>query len=73
MTSEFTQEEIDKALSEIETMDHYTMCMLWRFSGIDLQLYFRSDLPTGKRFKERLFDEFGGFTPEISKQLGWNK
>ncbi|MDD4000213.1 MAG: hypothetical protein PHX62_04895 [Bacilli bacterium] len=71
--TEFTQYEIDNALKEIESMDHFTMCKLWRFSGTTSPIYFRSDLPTGKRFKERLFDEFGGFTPKISKQLGWNK
>lgn len=70
-TAEFTQEQIDTALKEIEQMDHYTMCKLWRFSCQDDKPYFRNDLPTGEAFKTRLFTHFGGFTSEISKQLGW--
>lgn len=70
MYKEYTQEEIDKALAEIETMDHYTMCHKWRFSPIGSEIYFRKDLPTAAAFGKRLFIHFGGFTPEISKQLG---
>jgi hypothetical protein len=66
----FTQEEIQKALEKIETMDHFTMCRYWRFAPPGTQIFFRSDLPTGEAFKNRLFNHFGGFTPEISKQLG---
>lgn len=66
---EYTEEEVQKALQEIESMDHYTMCKLWRFGSNPV--YFCSDLPTGKAFKERLFDHFGGFTPEMSKLIGW--
>ncbi len=72
-TAEFTQQQIDDALKEIETLDHYTMCKYWRFGCEDDKLYFRSDLPTGEAFKTRLFTHFGGFTPEISKSLGWEK
>lgn len=67
---EFTKEQIDKALVEIETLDRYTMCMYWRFAPPRTEIYFRSDLPTGNAFKKRLFVTLGGFTPEISKQLG---
>ena len=67
---DFSKEDIDEALKEIAAMDHRTMCQYWRFGGSDI--YFRSDLPTGNAFKERLFTHFGGFTPEISKELGWN-
>ena len=66
---EYTEEEVQKALQEIESMDHYTMCNLWRFGGNPI--YFRSDLPTAKAYNDRLFVHFGGFTPEISKSLGW--
>jgi len=69
---EYTQEEIDKALSEIESMTQYEMCKLWRFHHpADESIYFRNDLPTGKAFNDRLFKHFGGFTPAISIQVGW--
>jgi len=68
---DFTDKEIKDALAEIETMDHFTMCRLWRFAPLGSKIYFRSDLPTGDAFKERLFKHFGGFTSEISKELGW--
>lgn len=67
---EFNQEQIDKALAEIETMELYTMCRIWRFSPPGTEIYKRSDLPTGPAFSKRLFVDLGGFTPEISKQLG---
>lgn len=69
-TAEFTQEQIDEALKEIETFDHYTMCSMWRF-GNCRPIFLRNDIPTGEAFKKRLFEHFGGFTPEISKSLGW--
>lgn len=68
---QYTQEEIDKALSEITTLDHRTMCSYWRFAPAGTEIYFRSDLPTGKAFTDRLFVELGGFTSEISKNIGW--
>lgn len=71
---EYTQDEILKALRDIENMDHYSMCKLWRFAPLgDDNIYFRSDLPTGEAFKTRLFKHFGGFTSEISKSLGWER
>ena len=69
---QYTQEEINTSLEEISKMDHITMARIWRFtpSGEE-SIYFRSDLPTGEAFKDRLFNHFGGFNPNISKQLGW--
>lgn len=70
----YTEEEIQSALQRIETMDHYSMCEMWRFSPTgEENIYFRSDLPTGEAFKNRLFHHFGGFTPAISKSLGWGR
>lgn len=66
----YTQQQIDTALAEIETLDHYTMCKYWRFAPAGTEIYFRNDLPTSKAFHKRLFIDFEGFTPEISKQLG---
>ncbi len=72
-TAEFTQEQVDKAMEEIANMDHYTMCQMWRNAPIGQpNIYFRNDLPTGKAFSDRLFNHFGGFTPAISKSIGWN-
>ena len=68
---EYSEEQIQGALGRIASMDQYTMCRLWRFAPTGSEIYFRSDLPTGLAFKERLFTFFGGFTPEISKELGW--
>lgn len=67
-----TKEEIEKMLERIKNMTHVEMCRRWRFGAPDGQeIMLRSDLPTGEAFKKRLFDHFGGFTPEISKKIGW--
>lgn len=69
---EYTQEEIKEELLRISDMGHHEMCHKWRFAPIsETPIYLRSDLPTGKAFRDRLFDHFGGFTPEISKKIGW--
>lgn len=72
MSNQFTQQEIENALEEIKTLDHYTMCYIWRFNPPGTEIYFRNDLPTSVAFLKRLFLHFGGFTPEISKQLEHN-
>lgn len=72
-----TQEEIDKAANEIREMDHHTMCYNWRMSPTGTNIYFRKDLiassgtSLGDIYTDRLFKHFGGFTPEISKSIGW--
>lgn len=66
----FTQQQINEALVKIETLDHFTMCRYWRFAPSGTEIFFRKDLPTSEAFKNRLFNHFGGFTAEISKQLG---
>ena len=60
------QEEIDK----IKAMSHTEMCRLWRFAPSG-HPYFDETLPYFKVFSHRLFTELGGFTPEISKKIGW--
>lgn len=71
---EYSEQEIKEALARIEQLDHYEMCRLWRFYPVgEDNVYFRSDLPTGEAFKNRLFQHFGGFTPEISKSLGFER
>jgi hypothetical protein len=63
------QDEIDSALKEISTMTHVQMARLYRFSPIGDPLFDKS-LPIFNAFMER-FKAFGGFTPAISKEIGW--
>ena len=62
--------EQQKIIDKINNMEHYEMCLLWRFAPVG-HSYFDATLPYHDVFKKRLFEHFGGFTPEISKSLGW--
>lgn len=64
-----TDQEIEAWKKKIDDMDQYEMCRLWRFSKPGHPC-FDSTTPLADYFKER-FDKLGGFTPEISKSLGW--
>lgn len=59
----------EKEIEKINNMSHLEMARLWRFvpSG---HPYFDTTKPYFNLFEKR-FREFGGFTPEISKKLGW--
>lgn len=61
-----TDEEI---IEKINNMSQTEMARLWRFAPSG-HPYFDSTKPFFKIFKER-FDNFGGFTPAISKTIGW--
>lgn len=62
---------MDKKLKkEIDNMSHYEMCGIWRFAPPG-NPYTSGEV--GQYFKDRLFKHFGGFTPEISKSLGWER
>jgi hypothetical protein len=61
--------EKQKKIDEINSMTHEDMCRLWRFAPFGCEI-FQSDKPFFKVFQKR-FKEFGGFTPEISKKIGW--
>lgn len=72
-----TQEEIDKFAVEIGNMGQYEMCRVWRFTNSEdpriSNAYTASEGRTlGTIFSDRLFKHFGGFTPAISKGLGWD-
>ena len=69
---DYTKKEIEEALIKIQELDHSTMCSYWRFAPKGTEIFFRSDLPTGEAFKDRLFNHFGGFNPDISKRVGWS-
>ena len=58
--------EIDK----INSMEHESMCRLWRFAPSEHE-WFDKTKPYSEIFRKRLFEHFGGFTPEISKSIGW--
>jgi hypothetical protein len=53
---------------EIDNMSQYNMARIWRFGGRDDLL--SGDM--GRHFKDVFLNKKGGFTPEISKQLGWS-
>ena len=59
------QTEIDK----INKMSQLEMATLWRHGSLG-HPYFDITEPYYKIFKERFYS-LGGFTPEISKQVGW--
>lgn len=44
------------------------MARLWRFADSGHPLLSGE---TGDYFKKRFFDDLGGFSPEISRSLGW--
>jgi len=64
-----TDEEI-KTIKTINQMTQREMASLWRFAPSG-HPYFDKTKPYWKVFKNRFFDELGGFTPEISKSIGW--
>lgn len=65
-----TNEEINNAIEKINNMTQYEMCSIWRFTRGE-NIYFDNTYPVAEIFKKRLFEYFGGFTPEISKDLGF--
>ena len=58
----------EKRKTYIDGMSQYEMCSIWRFSKGGNKLL---QGESGTYFSDRLFKHFGGFTPEISKELGW--
>lgn len=67
---DFTDKDIQRYKDKIDTLTRYEMCKMWRFAPSG-HLYFRGDYPElYDHFAKRL-KELGGFTPEISKSLGW--
>ena len=63
--------EIQAEYDKINAMSHEECCRLWRFAPSG-HPYMDSTLPYWKVF-EAGFDSFGGFTPEISKKIGWTE
>ena len=66
-TSEQTPEE--KTIENINNMSRYEMASLYR-NAPSGHPYFDTTLPYNEVFRKR-FSELGGFSPEISKSIGW--
>lgn len=57
----------DAEKKEIDSMSQYELCRRWRFAEVGDTL-FKND--TGDYYA-KVLKEKGGFTPEISKRLGF--
>lgn len=54
-------------MEQVEMADRYTLCMWHRFLP-------SAETEENRRIQARMFErwtEAGGFTPEISKSIGW--
>ena len=60
-------QEIERLKKVIDTMSQYDLCRTWRFAAVGNPLL-RGQV--GDYFAARM-KEKGGFTPQISKDLGW--
>lgn len=58
----------EKEKEQIDGMTHEQLAYLWRNAPTGHPLL---QDETGQYFKKRLFEHFGGFTPELSKRIGW--
>ena len=63
-----TKEETEE-VNKINSLSREEMCRLWRFSPSG-HPYFDAEKPFYPHFQKR-FKELGGFSPEISKRIGW--
>lgn len=64
-----TPEDKRKHLEAIQLMSQIEMAQMWRFAPIG-HIYF-SDSELYEAFRHRFLHELGGFTPEISRAIGW--
>ncbi len=55
---------------QIDNLSHLQLCKAWRF-GTGEKEWFDKSYEASTYFKDRLFNYFGGFTPQISKQIGF--
>ena len=63
------KDEERKEIEKINNMSQREMASLWRFAKSG-HPYFDSTKPFFEVFEKR-FKSLGGFTPEISKSIGW--
>jgi len=57
-------------IDEINTMGRRQLASLWRFAPIGSEYFSR---PAVYRVFKDKFDALGGFSPEVSKSIGWEK
>lgn len=70
MSKEFImKQDFHDELARINSMNQIEMASLWRFAPAG-HIYFDRNLPYFEHF-EKKFKELGGFTPSISKEIGW--
>ena len=55
-------------LKEVEAASRYQLCKWHRFLPYTSN---EAEIEVSKRLLERFY-ELGGFTPELSKQIGWD-
>ena len=67
-----TEPEIVEAKKVIDGMSQYEMASLWRFAPSGHPYFDSTNGDLAKYFSDK-FKKRGGFTPEISKSLGWNR
>jgi len=58
-----------KMKATIDALSRLEMARKWRFAPIGDPMF---QPPAGEYFKQR-FAELGGFSPEISKAIGWER
>ena len=69
--TEMTEEQRNAYKQTIDSWDQYTTCSHWRFDKSGLP-WTGGDAELSKYFAEH-FKKMGGFTPAISKSLGWDQ
>jgi len=60
----------DAQRKQIDAMTQIEMARLWRFHPVGHPIF---QGETGAYFKKVFFEEKGGFTPAISRELGWER
>jgi hypothetical protein len=64
------QIDIEREKQKIDALSHIEMCKMWRF-GTSPAIWRDNTTELAAYFRDRLFVHYGGFTPEISKSIGW--
>jgi hypothetical protein len=61
---EYSSEEMK---TFVDSLTHVEMAYLWRFSPIGHTFWLNND------YAMKRFYSFGGMTPQVSKQIGWDE
>lgn len=61
---------LEEQKAEIDNLTHVEMAKYWRFGNGKKEWYDNTN-PIAKHFYDRLWLHHGGFTPQISKHIGW--